>query len=151
MSRIIPALSAAERTAFIAAARSFLDTPFKHRGRTEGGVDCLGLVVLSMRAIGHEMADKKVYGRDPVNDGIAAAARAHFGEPVWTRGQSLDCLRAGDVLLMQWHQQPNHVAIVTDYPFGGLAVIHSLKQNERVVEHRLSSPWPRRILEGFSP
>src|SRR4249919_440242 len=98
-----------------------------------------------MRAIGHEMQDRASYGRDPVADGISQAARAHFGEPVWRRGDPLSLLRAGDVVLMQWHHQPNHVAIVTDYPLGGLAVIHSLAQARCVIEHRLSDPWPRRI------
>lgn len=150
MTRLIPALSAVERMAMISAARGFLGASFKHRGRTPSGVDCLGLVVLAMRAIGYEMADRKVYGRDPSQDGIALAARAHFGDPVWRKGDPLS-LQAGDVVLMQWHGQPNHVAIVTDYPYGGLAVIHALAQEQRVVEHRLSDPWPRRLIEGFRP
>lgn len=149
MPRIIKRLTASERSAFIAAARSFTGTPFRHRGRSERGVDCLGVVVLSMRAVGREMADKDSYGRDPVADGIRDAAVAHFGEPVWRKGDPLDVLQPGDVVLMQWHQQPNHVAIVSDYPTGGLALIHSLAQEGRVVEHRLSDPWPRRITEGF--
>ena len=153
MARIIKRLSAAERTAFIAAARSFADTPFRHRGRTERGVDCLGLVVVAMHGIGRLMADRKAYGRDPTGDrgAMFEAALAHFGKPVWRKGDPLDKLKVGDVLLMQWHEQPNHAAIVTDYPLGGLAVIHADAAEGRVVEHRLADPWPRRITEGFRP
>lgn len=154
MARLIAPLSAAERTGLIAAARSYLDTPFRHRGRSERGVDCLGLVVVSMRAIGREMADREGYGRDPTSDfgAMREAARMHFGAPSYFKGQSLSLLQPGDVVLMQWQQQPNHVAIVTDYPYGGLAVIHSQadKSVGRVVEHRLAGPWPERIVEGFA-
>jgi len=148
--RIVPRLSDSERTALIAAARSFLGVPFRHLGRSRRGVDCLGLVVCSMQAIGREMADRKAYGRDPVADGMAHAARAHFGAPVWRKGQPMS-LQSGDVVLMQWDQEPNHVALITDYPHGGLAVIHALahKSVRRVVEHRLAGPWPERITEGF--
>ena len=148
MARIIKRLSAAERTAFIAAARTYRDTPFRHRGRSLRGVDCLGLVVVSMQAIGRQMADREAYGRDPTGDtgAMHAAAVAHFGKPI-----AIDALRPGDVVLMQWHAQPNHVAIVTDYPTGGLSLIHSLAQVGRVVEHRLADPWPRRICAAFRP
>jgi cell wall-associated NlpC family hydrolase len=145
VARIIKRLSAAERTAFIAAARSFAGVPFRHRGRSERGLDCLGLIVVAMQAVGRLMADRASYGRNPVNDGIAEAARAHFGKPILLKN-----LRPGDVVLMQWHQQPNHVAIVTDYPGGGLALIHSLA-GKCVVEHRLADPWPRRIFEAYRP
>ena len=107
-------------------------------------MDCLGLVVVAMQAVGRLMADRANYGRNPVNDGIVEAARAHFGKPI-----KLANLRPGDVVLMQWHQQPNHVAIVTDHPHG-LGLIHSLA-GKCVVEHILADPWPRRILEAFRP
>lgn len=148
MARLIKRLSAAERTAFIAVARSFAGVPFRHRGRTERGVDCLGLVVVAMHAIGRQMQDRPAYGRDPTGDlgAMQEAARAHFGKPI-----ALKNLRPGDVVLMQWHQQPTHVAIVTDNP-NGLGLIHSLiKPIGRVVEHRLADPWPRRITEAYRP
>lgn len=152
MTRLIPKLSAAKRARFIAAARTFLTSnnggpaTFRHSARKPHKVDCLGLVVMAMRAIGYEVADRKNYGRDPVNDGLHEAAIAHFGNPI-----PKDTIRPGDVVLMRWHQQPNHVAIVTDHPNGGLALIHSLMQEGFVVEHRLSAPWPRRIIEAFRP
>lgn len=153
MTRIIKRLSAAERARFIAAARSYItagpdgeSVPFKHRGRSVRGVDCLGLVVVAMAEAGRTMRDKAVYGRDPSNDGIREAAVAHFGQPI-----ELANVRPGDVLLMQWHGQPNHVGIVGDYVLGGLSLIHSLAQEKRVVEHRLADPWPRRVTEAFRP
>lgn len=145
-TRIVPPLSASERTALIAAARSFIGTPFKHVGRKEHGVDCLGLLVLSMRAIGHEMADKTAYSRSPSGEQIREAATAHFGPPI-----PFADAQPGDVVLMQWHRRPQHVAILGDYPFGGLSVIHSDIEFGGVTEHRLSGPWLRRIVEVHRP
>lgn len=146
MDRLIPPLTDAQRVQFVAAARSYLGAEFKHRGRSAEKMDCLGLVVLSMRDVGFSMVDRRAYGRDPVKDGIREAARAHFGNPI-----PLSDLQPGDLVLMQWHQQPNHVAVVGDYLLGGLSIIHSLLEAGRVVEQRLADPWPRRLLEGFRP
>lgn len=144
MARTIKRLSAKERTAFIAAARSYLDVPFMHRGRSRRGVDCIGLVALALADVGRTSSDRRLYGKDPTKDGLRDALVEHFGKPVKEP-------KPGDVVLMQWHLMPNHVAIVGDYYLGGLSLIHAIKQNDRVVEHRLSDPWPRRIVDGFRP
>jgi hypothetical protein len=158
VARIIKRLSAAKRTALIAAARTFLTSgldggpaKFGHQGRRPHKVDCLGLLVLSLAMISKRMQDRDGYGRDPTSDldAMRLAAVAHFGDPIFRKGQSLDLLRPGDVALMRWHQQPNHVAIVTDHPHG-LGLIHSLS-GKGVVAHILADPWPRRILEAYRP
>lgn len=139
-------LSDAERGAFIAAARSLVGVPFKHCGRTRAGIDCIGLVRFALLAVGHEVADDRKYGRHPEPEGLRlqATLRAHFGEPV-------SGFQPGDVVLMRWAKLPNHVAVVGDYPYGGLSLIHAVAQERRVVEHRLAGVWPGRILEGYRP
>lgn len=153
--RLIAPLTAGEVPVVIAAARSLLTAcdgkrvPFKHRGRSVRGIDCIGLVAYAFAAVGREIRDRRDYGRDPVRDGLRAELVAHLGDPI-----PKDQMRPGDVLLMRWHQQGstrlfNHVALVTDYPLGGLAVIHALQANGTVVEHRYASPWDRRTVEVF--
>jgi cell wall-associated NlpC family hydrolase len=146
MSRIIPVLSADERLALVAAARSFRGTRFRHIGRGVHGLDCLGLVVVSFGAIGYQMADKTAYSKEPTGEQIREAAVAHFGPPIPT-----DEALPGDIALMRWHQRPQHVAILGDYPFGGLTVIHSDSSFGEVTEHRLASPWDRRIVAVHRP
>lgn len=149
MPRLIPRLSAAERTAFLAAARSYLGVPFKHRGRSRRGVDCLGLLSVSLAEAGHvPQQDERLYGRLPEPDGakLRAALCDHFGDPI-----PLDRMTPGCVVYMRWHRRPNHVAIVGDYYLGGLSLIHSLAEADHVVETRLADPWPRRILEAWRP
>lgn len=147
--RLVEPLSDAERVEFIAAARTMLRVPFRHTGRTERGVDCVGLVAVALAAVGRTVADRRDYGRSPVRDGLREVLVEHFGEPVTE-------MEPGDVALMRWHMDGevhlfNHVGIVTDYPLGGLALLHALHSNREVVEHRLAGPWPRRIVEAWRP
>lgn len=150
MSRLVAPLDDAERAAFIAEARSYLRTPFRHTGRSRRGVDCVGLVAVALAAVGRDVADRRDYGRDPVRDGLRDVLVEHFGEPIDGEAQP------GDVALMRWHRDGavdlfNHVGILTAYPLGGLALLHALSSNREVVEHRLADPWPRRIVEVWRP
>jgi cell wall-associated NlpC family hydrolase len=145
--RIIPRLTDAERAGFIAAARDLVGVPFRHRGRSLRGVDCVGAVALALASQGRVVQDRAHYGRNPANDGLREVCRAHFGKPIKT-------LRAGDVALMAWHddtrnREPNHVGVLFDHPNGGLAMVHALSQNKRVIAHRLGAVHFARILEGY--
>ena len=146
MRAIGPPLTDEERAAFIAAARSFLHVPFRHQGRSARGLDCGGLVVVSLVAIGRTPADVAAYGREPQGQGLHAACVANFGEPVF--GPQM---RAGDVLLMRFRGEPSHVGIVSDYPLGGFALIHSYAQVRKVTEHRMDAEWLGYVTEVFRP
>ena len=135
-------LTEQERALFIAQARSMVGRRFGHRQRGER-VDCIGLVVLALRAVGWHAHDRDDYGRNPVRDGLREACVDHFGQPVRD-------MRAGDVALFAWgNPQPNHVGILFDHPAGGLAVVHALAQRRRVIEHRLDEATAGRIIEVF--
>lgn len=147
--RIVAPLTDAERAGFIAAARDLVGVPFRHRGRSLRGVDCVGVVALALASQGRVVADRAHYGRNPVSDGLREVCREHFGEPVAE-------LRAGDVALMAQHddvrnREPNHVGVLFDHPNGGLAMVHALKQNQRVIAHILEAQHFARIVEGYRP
>jgi cell wall-associated NlpC family hydrolase len=144
--RIVKRLSARKRTALIAAARSYIGVPYQHRGRTRRGVDCIGLLACAFADIGVSVVEPDAYSPIPDGQLLHAGVASHLGEPV------TGPLRPGDVVLLRWHQHPNHVALVTDYPIAGeLALLHSYAKAERVVEHRLADPWPRRIVAAWRP
>ena len=129
----------------IAHARSLLGTRWRHRGRTAHGIDCIGLVVLSVAAGGVRMQDRLDYGRTPWRDGLREEMQAHFGEPV-------DDWQPGDVALMRWDHSPEpaHVGLLADYPHGGLSLIHSYSL-VAVTEHRLDEMWRGRIVAVYRP
>ena len=134
----------------IAYARAMIDWPWRHQGRTSRGIDCLGLVAVAVGSV-RPVVDRKGYGRTPYNRELRASLIEHFGPPVPS-----DELRPGDVVTMKWVGEERHVAIVTDHP-EGLGLIHSYANAPggasvgRVVEHRISSEWLARIVEGFRP
>jgi cell wall-associated NlpC family hydrolase len=123
-------------------ARSYLGTPFKHRGRTKQGLDCAGLVVRSFIDLGRPVKDLKVYGREPYKDGLRQVVQSNALSQI-------EDLEPGDILLMCFLKEPHHIGLVGDYSLGGLSLIHSYGEVGRVVEHRLDEAWKARILEAY--
>jgi cell wall-associated NlpC family hydrolase len=120
---------------FIAAARSYVGVPFRHQGRTRHGVDCIGLVVCAARDIGLTLADRTDYPRDP--NGLLQLEMARQFAPV-------ESTQAGDILLMRFRGEPQHVAILA-----GATLIHGYASIGRVVEHGLDAKWRRRIVATY--
>lgn len=146
--RTVDPLSEAERAAFIAAARAMMNWPWRHQGRTERGIDCLGFVKLAISTV-RAVVDREGYGRTPYNRQLRASLVEHFGPPVAD-------LQPADIVSMAWTGEERHLAIVTDYP-EGLGLIHCYarapggRSGGRVVEHRLDESWRRNIIEAFRP
>jgi NlpC/P60 family putative phage cell wall peptidase len=120
----------------VAAARGFLGTPFHHQGRQKGmGLDCIGLVVVALRANGILVRDRMDYGRRPDGVSLIAALQEHGAARVATR-------QAGDVLLFRFDRQPQHVALAT----GEGRMIHAYAPVGRVVETEIGASWQRRLV-----
>lgn len=142
MTRILPRLSGADRTAFIAAARSLVGAPYRHQGRSARGVDCVGLPIYALAQIGVQCEDLFGYSARPDGVTLQANVEKHLGAPVksW---------RPGDIVLMRWHERGstvycNHVGILGTHG-GRWTLIHALHAEKRVVEHSLEGHWPRRV------
>ena len=131
----------------VIAARSFVGTPWRHRGRKPGRwLDCLGLVVCALHKAGRPVQDRLTYGREPEKDDLRGALVAEFG-PTLPKDQA----QPGDIALFIGAAYPLHVGIVGDYYLGGLSVIHGSNEIgvERVAEHRLAGQWMRRLIEVY--
>jgi cell wall-associated NlpC family hydrolase len=132
--------------AMLAEARSYVrdNVRFRHQGRSRSGVDCAGLVYVSCLAAGRQLIDKEAYGREPVSQGLRAQLVLNFGEPI-----DRASMAPGDIVLMKFRGEPRHVAIVGDYVYGGLSLIHAYAQAKKCVEHRIDSEWDSYIVEVF--
>lgn len=120
----------------IAAARACLGTPFHHQGRQPGvGLDCIGLVIVALDAIGRKVADRTDYGRRPDGQSLVNALLQHGACAV-------DEIRAGDVLLFRYDHQPQHVALAID----SAHMIHAFAPARAVVETAVGDYWLRRLV-----
>lgn len=129
-----------KRTAqMIAAARACVGTPFHHQGRLAGvGLDCIGLVVIALRAAGVKIDDRLDYGVRPDGASLIKAIEDHGGHAVHG-------IEAGDVLVIRYDQQPQHVAIATSSD----KMVHSFAPAGKVVETTIGPYWRRRIIGTY--
>lgn len=136
------------RAAILAAARSWIGTPYRHQACGRGvGCDCLGLVA----GIWGE-----VYGTVPRYDRCYSADWAESagkGEPLLAACRArcgaveVTDMRPGDLLVFRF--APNvaakHLAILS----GGKTMIHA-RERHAVCETALTAWWRRRIAGVFA-
>jgi NlpC/P60 family putative phage cell wall peptidase len=133
------------RADIVAEARSWLDTPFQHQGRVKFvGVDCVGLVLGVAKALGIHLVDSQGYPRTPDGKSLQAACESQLIRT------PLEQMQPGDVALFRFQVDPQHVAILGDYPHGGLSLIHAYNTIGKVVEANLSGAERRRIVAVYS-
>ncbi len=132
-------------------ARTWLRTPFHHQARLKGkGCDCLGLIVGVVDELGLKdkegvrlaAYDEITYPKEPDGAYLIEKLTGLLAEVPIAEAQ------AGDLALFKVRENPQHLAILTDYN-GELGMIHCYAQARRVVEHRLDDDWKSRLLKVF--
>ena len=132
-------------------ARGWIGTPFHHQARLKKvGCDCLGLVVGVVDELGLKDStgtllasyDEVTYSREPDGAYLMQKLVGLLEEiPIAEK-------RAGDLGLFNVRDNPQHVAIFTNYE-GSIGMIHCYAQARRVVEHRLDDDWATRLVKVF--
>lgn len=137
--------------ALVQQARSYIGTPYRHRGRSRRGIDCAGLPWCSYADLGLPLPDLKVYGREPHKDGLMRALIEALGEPVWRgRNPAAAMLKPGDVACSAFVQEPHHLAVIGDDPIHGLSLIHADgMQAKAVIEQPINDVLRSRIVAIF--
>ncbi len=117
--------------------------PFKHQGRSreEGGIDCVGLLILVGRVcgLGDVNYDNRAYGKVASSKLLIGECERHLA-PV-------EQYQPGDVVMCWFTQpsEPHHIGIVTDKN----TIIHTHEGIGRVVEHSLTDGWKRHICRAY--
>lgn len=125
----------------IAAARAYLGVPFRHQGRTPPlALDCAGLFVQVCKDLSLPVIDEQGYGRDPYQGLLEQCiSRQPFLAKI-----PRDQMRAGDILLMRFSSDPQHIAM-----HAGETMIHAYEHSGRVVEHRIADVWRSRVVSVY--
>jgi len=133
---------AIERERIVAAARSWLGTPFAHQGRIKGlACDCVGLAVGVARELGYPVIDVRNYGVNP--------NPRRMGEELDRQMDriAIGQAEAGDLIWIAWREQsasPQHLAILTE-----IGLIHAYGGAPRVVEHPIDQAWRGRFRRAY--
>jgi hypothetical protein len=107
------------------------------------GVDCAGPIVNIAQAIGFVFEDPKKYPK--------AAAAYHIRQIFDSLFEKIEAeeIKPGDLLIIRWGEGEDHIAIVGDYCFGGLSMIHCHIRAKKVVENRLAGAWRAKIAQAY--
>lgn len=141
------------RNEIVLQAREWLGTPFVHQGRLKNeGCDCLGLIMgvaselgLKINNIPISEYDEKNYPRVP--DGKKLQEKL---SEILFKKEKFNA-KAGDIFLMNFGGNPQHMGIFSDYNNSpALAIIHCYSQVGKVVEHRLNDFWFSKIEQIYS-
>lgn len=125
----------------IAAARECIGTRFHHQGRVLGvGMDCAGVLVHILDRHGLPYTDERGYPRYPYH---GLMQKILDGQPSLRKIPRRD-IATGDVLLMRYRSEPQHVAI-----YAGRTIIHGSSEHGRCVEHTLDPSARFRVTAAY--
>lgn len=128
------------RADVIRVVRSYVGTPFQHRGRVPGrGLDCAGVVICAARELGLVSPEFDVppYGTAPDGDGMLDWCDRYMHRV------AREQMQPGDVLVLIADRDPQHLGVLTPYERtpGALAIVHASNSlsimPRRVIETRL--------------
>ena len=126
----------------VAAARIYVGTRYVHQGRSAEGVDCIGLPVLVRVDLGLPALDVQGYARASTDTEMLDFCREHMLEV------ASDEIQPGDILV-QMNGMVRHMAIVADYLYGGLSIVHAWLPRRKVVECRLDDEFMKTVRGCF--
>ena len=138
-----------ERGDIVTEARTWTGTRYQHQQRMKGvAVDCAGLVIGVARELGLVPATFDVNGYPRRPDGVSLVAECDRWMYRITRAE----MQPGDVIVLRFDTDPQHVGILADYRHGGLSIIHALSRGDgsgSVVEHRLDVTTLKRFVAAY--
>lgn len=116
-----------------ATARRLVGTPYLHQGRTERGIDCVGVPIWTMDQLGllpDELRAATNYGR---------IANGELIERCKTYCVRIDRPELGCLIVFKWpgESQAGHAAIRTQ-----AGIVHSYRNHGGVKEHGYRAKWP---------
>ncbi len=128
------------RAQVLTEARRWIGVPYLHQGRNEHGLDCVGLLLVVAWALGLSEYDVRGYGRTP-HAGFLQAECDRLMHRI-----RLDQVAAGDVYLMRFTRDPQHLGFATER-----GLLHAWAGGvRRVTETAMPASWRARIVAAYA-
>jgi cell wall-associated NlpC family hydrolase len=124
---------------YLKQARSYINTPFKHQGRSRNGLDCIGIIVVPLNDVGFFSYDNKNYRKY----GLGGEIIEVLSKFCYEVPKPLE-YKPGDILMFSKNSS-QHLAIYTDKN----TIIHAHNFVGKVVEHSLTKEWKESISKVF--
>src|SRR5262249_38970425 len=98
------------RAVYVAECRKFLGVRWQHQGRSDRGVDCVGLLVVPALRLGLLKPEDDItnYDHAPHGDRLDVLLHQHCRRLADVRDA-----READILAVKYYDQPQHVMVVT--------------------------------------
>ncbi len=131
------------------AARTWVNVPYRHLGRSRRYVDCIGLIW----AIPVEMkldvpAIPAVYSKFPKEDMLIRECQEKL---VLAPQQGIRHVRPGDIMVLWgWERDTAQHFAVIDEINGMKQMIHAFQKAGQVVEHGLDEFWSKRYVATYN-
>lgn len=119
-----------ERKEICEETRTHLGTPYHHQGRLKKiGEDCAGVIFNVARAVNrYKGGDYTDYSMLPDGYRMQNTLRTYAGKE-----KSINDMQAGDILLMRFATDPQHLAILVEDGY----IIHSYLRMGKVVKEQV--------------
>lgn len=130
---------------FIKALRSYLGVKYRHQGRSQFGVDCLGLIICALRDCGVDVVDDSPDYSHQVDPTALLNGIYSRTDRMWIESDRTNPIIIPSALLIfRITKDPRHLGIATS----DRSMIHASRGacNE-VIEHPLDDWWQKRITE----
>jgi cell wall-associated NlpC family hydrolase len=134
------------RDRIVAHARSKIGVKWKHQGRTDFGLDCVGLVVACSKHLNLTQFDFFRYSARPQSRKFVQAFYDAGCSPI--KPFSLTKLRPGDIVVLSYGKYPMHCGICAVRE-GIPTLIHSSAVGRRCREEDLVIPLSDQVFGGF--
>jgi len=123
--------SGISRDKIVKQALSYIDVPFRHRGRNKAGVDCAGLIICTLK-------DLEILPDDYIEvDYHTCPAIGLVEQTLILHTNSVDVYLPGDIVVFKVHDNPCHIGFVVDNDM----FIHSSIVLKKVILNNINHEW----------
>lgn len=123
----------------VAFAKSKIDMPYLHQGRTDAGYDCVGLLVAALIDQGAVENVTPEYGRLPEGESLIKAIDDSC--MVDKFDPATEKMREGDILIFRINKDPQHVGLY----IGNGRFLHACYAGRCIRQGRLGAFWLDRL------